>query len=71
MQKLIELGVLEPSTSPWASNNVFVREKDGILRVTADFRALNEATVTDSYPMEDMRHVLDWLARKNIFLLST
>ena len=69
MQKLIELGVLEPSTSPWASNNVFVRKKDGSIRVTSDFRALNDATVTDSYPMEDMRHVLDWLSSKKV--LST
>lgn len=29
MQKLIELGVLEPSKSPLASNNVFVRKREG------------------------------------------
>lgn len=69
MEKLIRLGVLEPSTSRWASNNVFVRKKDGSVRVTADFRALNDATVTDSYPMEDMRQVLDWLGGKKV--LST
>ena len=69
MLRLIELGVLEPSTSPWASNNVFVRKKDGSIRVTSDFRALNDATVTDSYPMEDMRQVLDWLSSKKV--LST
>ena len=62
------LGVLEPSTSPWASNNVFVK-KDGSISVTADFRALNNETVTESYPMEDMRQVLDWLGNKKI--LST
>ena len=67
MKKLMELGVLEPSTSPWASNNVFVRKKDCIIRVTADFRALNDAIVPDSYPMEDMRQVLDWLGSKKIF----
>ena len=69
MQRLIELGVLEPSTSPWASNNVFFRKKDGSIRVTSDFRALNDATITDSYPMEDMRQVLDWLGSKKV--LST
>lgn len=67
MRQLIALGVLEPSVSPWASSDVFVRKKDGIIRVTADFRALNDATVTDSYPMEDMRQVLDWLGSKRIF----
>lgn len=69
MLKLIELGVLEPSKSPWASNNVFVRKKNGSIRVTSDFRALNDATATDSHPMEDMRSVLDWLGNKKV--LST
>ena len=69
MLGLIELGVMEPGTSPWASNNAFVRKKDGSIRVTSDFRALNDATVTDSYPMEDMRQVLDWLGGKRV--LST
>lgn len=69
IQKLIELSVLESSSSPWASNNVFVRKKDGSIRVTSDFGALNDATATDSYPMEDMRHVLDWLSSKKV--LST
>lgn len=67
MQKVLENAVLEPSTSPWESNNDFVRKKDGSIRVTADFRVLNDATVTDSYPMEDMRKELEWLARKKIY----
>ena len=67
MQKLPEAGVLEPSNSPWASNNAFVRKEDGSIRVTADFRALNDATVTDSYPLEDMRQEVDWLDRKIMY----
>ncbi len=59
MRKLLDLGVLEPSVSPWAANNVFVPKKDGSIRVTSDFRALNNATITDSYPMEDVRETLD------------
>lgn len=69
MEKLIMPGLLEPRTSPWASNNVLVREKDGTMSVTADFRALNNATVTESFPMEFMRQVLDWLGNK--IILST
>ena len=69
IEKLLAMGVLEPSVSPWASSNVFVRKKDGSVRVTADFRALNNGTVTDSYPMEDMRQVLDWLGSNKLFLM--
>lgn len=67
MQKLLQMEVLEHAVSPWAANNVFVRKKDGGIRVTSDFRALNDATVTDTYPMEDVRNVLNWLAGKNVF----
>lgn len=61
------MGVLEPAISPWAANNVFVRKKDGSIRVTSDFRRLNELTVTDSYPMKNVRETLDWLATRSIF----
>ena len=67
MSRLVELGVLEQSISPWAANNVFVPKKDHGVRVTTDFRALNNVTVTDAYPMEDVRNTLDWLATKKIY----
>ena len=69
MMRLLKLGVLEPSTSPWAAANVFVPKKDGGTRVTSDFRRLNSVTVTDAYPMEDIRSVLDWLGSKKIFFV--
>ncbi len=37
MEKLLNMGVLEPSVSPWAANNVFVPKKDGSVRVTSEF----------------------------------
>eukprot|EP00171_Calliarthron_tuberculosum_P001276 IDg1276t1 len=50
-----------------ASHNVFVPKKDRGIRVTTDFRALKSRTIADSYPMENMRVILDWLASKTIF----
>jgi hypothetical protein len=67
VNKLVALGVMEPAISPWAACNVFVPKKSGALRTTTDFRRLNTVTVTDTYPMEDVRETLDWLARKKIF----
>eukprot|EP00171_Calliarthron_tuberculosum_P002219 IDg2219t1 len=67
MGRLLEIGVLEQAVSPWAANNVFVPKKDSGTRVTTDFRSLNNVTVTDAYPMEDVRDTIDWLARKRIF----
>lgn len=71
MEKLLRMGVLEPATSPWAANNVFVRKKDGGTRITSDFRRLNDLMITDSYPMEGVRDVLDWLAKNGCSVFST
>ncbi len=65
VKKLVERGILEPSTSPWGTLNVFVPKKDGTLRTTSDFRRLNAMTETDVYPMEDMKTTLDWLLAKS------
>lgn len=67
MDKLVKMGVLESAVSPWAAENVFVRKKDGGIRVTSDFRRLNDLTVTDSYRMENVRDTLNWLATKRVF----
>ena len=67
MQKLMKMGIVEHDSFPWAACNVFVRKKDGSTRVTSGFRGLNEVTVGDSYPVEDLHSILDWMGSKNIF----
>lgn len=47
--------------------NVFVPKKSGGLRTTTDFRLLISKTVTDTYTMETVRKILDWLAGKSVF----
>jgi len=68
VRKLLDMGVLEPSVSLWGTSNVFV-PKNGkdVMRTTSDFRRLNDMTVTDVYPIEDMKATLEWLASKNIY----
>jgi hypothetical protein len=65
MQKLPSSGIMEHSTSPWATHNVFVKKKDGRIRTTTDFRRLNSVTMAD--PMEDMGAAIEWLAERKIF----
>jgi len=51
-------GVIEDSTSPFASDVVLVRKATGEWRVCIDFRTLNNFTVMDSFPLPPMQDLL-------------
>src|SRR5260221_2745367 len=44
-------GFIHPSKSPWGSPILFIKKKDGSLRLCVDFRALNRVTEKDCYPL--------------------
>jgi len=41
VEALQQHGIIRPSSSPWATNLVLVRKRDGRHRLCVDFRALN------------------------------
>jgi hypothetical protein len=51
IDKLSEKGYIRPSTSPWAAPVLFVEKKDGTRRMCIDYRALNEVTIKNKYPL--------------------
>ena len=61
IQKMEEKGIIEPSTSPWASPVVLVRKKDGSVRFCIDYRKLNSLTEKDAYPLPRIDDNLDAL----------
>ena len=66
-QQLLDSGVIRPSHSPWSSNVVLVKKKDGTLRLSIDFRQLNSRTVKDSYAQPRIEEILDALADSKYF----
>ena len=58
---LVAQGVIELSDSPWSSAVVLVKKKDGTQRFCVDYRALNDVTVKDSYPLPRIDDTLDAL----------
>lgn len=51
LDRMLKLGVVEPSSSPWANPIVCVQKKNGKTRLCLDSRRLNECTVPESYPL--------------------
>ena len=62
IDKLLELGIIRPSNSPWSSSVVTVGKKDGGVRICIDFRAVNSITQPDPYLMPLIEEILDTLA---------
>ena len=60
--EMLEQGLIEPSTSPWASPIVLAKKKNGSWRFCVDYRKLNDVTRKDSYPLPRIDDTLDRLA---------
>jgi hypothetical protein len=64
---LLEKGYIRPSTSPWAARVLFVEKKDGTKRMCIDYRALNEVTVKNKYPLPRIEDLFDQLRGASVF----
>ncbi|KAJ1216139.1 hypothetical protein NDU88_003745 [Pleurodeles waltl] len=67
VQKMLDLGVIEPSESPWANPVVLVpkpHNKEGKREIwfCVDYRGLNTVTKTDAHPMPRADELIDTLA---------
>jgi hypothetical protein len=51
LEELLKKGYIRPSVSPWGAPVLFVKKKDGTLRLCIDFRQLNKVTVKNKYPL--------------------
>jgi hypothetical protein len=67
IDELLEKGYIRPSTSPWAAPLLFVEKKDGTKRMCIDYRALNEVTVKNKYPLPRIEDLFDQLRGASVF----
>ncbi|XP_071944782.1 uncharacterized protein [Antedon mediterranea] len=63
VDSMLSLGVIERSTSAYASPIVVVPKPNGDIRVCTDYRALNKITEFDPYPIPRIDQILDEVAK--------
>ena len=51
LQELLDKGFIRPSVSPWGAPVLFVKKKDGTLRMCVNYRQINKVTVKNKYPL--------------------
>ena len=61
LQELLDKGMIRPSVSPWGTPVLFVKKKDGSLRLCIDYRELNKLTIKNKYPLLRIDDLFDEL----------
>ena len=67
IQDLLDRGFIRPSSSPWGAPVLFVKKKDGSMRMCIDYRELNKRTVKNRYPLPRIDDLFDQLQGASFF----
>ncbi|KAJ9544953.1 hypothetical protein OSB04_024660 [Centaurea solstitialis] len=67
LQELLDKGFIRPSTSPWGAPVLFVKKKDGSMRMCIDYRELNKVTIKNKYPLPRIDDLFDQLQGASYF----
>ena len=59
LQELMDKGFIRPNTSPWGALVLFLKKKDGTLRLFINYKELNNVTVKNKYPLSRIDDLFD------------
>ncbi|XP_073033805.1 uncharacterized protein [Primulina eburnea] len=67
LQELLEKKQVRPSASPWGAPVLFIKKKDGSMRLCIDYRELNKITIKNKYPLPRIDDLFDQLKGAKVF----
>ena len=66
-QELLEKGFIRPSVLPWGAPVLFVKKKDGTLRLCVDYKQPNKMTVKRKYLLPRINDFFNQLKGASVF----
>ena len=67
LKELSDSGFIRPSKSPYGAPVLFVKKKDGSMRMCVDYRDLNRITIKNKYPLPRVEELFDRLRGSKCF----
>ena len=67
LQDLVDKSFIRTSVSPWGALVLFVKKKDGTMRLCIDYQQLNKITVKNKYPLLRIDDLFDQLQGASVF----
>jgi len=67
LDELLQKGFVRQSVSQWSALLLFVKTKDGTLRLCIDYRELNQITVKNKYPSSRISDLFNQLQGARVF----
>ncbi|XP_043710411.1 uncharacterized protein LOC122659363 [Telopea speciosissima] len=67
LQDLSKKGFIQPSVSPWGVPDLFVKKKDGSMRMCINYRELNKLAIKNRYPLPRIDDLFDQLHGASVF----
>ncbi|XP_025825129.1 uncharacterized protein LOC112900483, partial [Panicum hallii] len=67
LEELQQKGFIRPAASPWGAPVLFVKKKDGSMRLCVDYRDLNAVTIKNKYPLPRIDDLFDQLKGAKFF----
>ncbi|KAA3484290.1 DNA/RNA polymerases superfamily protein [Gossypium australe] len=67
LQELADRGFARPSFSSWGAPVLFVKKKDGTMRMCIDYRQLNKVTIKNKYSLPKIDDLFDQLKGATVF----